>query len=73
MLPINHISSLKAAKTKSDCASGKYQNFCNHFQYHFPQNPHHHIAARACSFCHQIHLLSSSFGELIKYVILCCI
>ena len=65
-------SSLNAAKIKSDCASGIYPNFCNHFPYQFPKNQPHPIAARACSFCHQIDWLESSSHHQIKYEILCC-
>ena len=57
---------------KSDCASGMYPNFCNHFQYQFHLNQPHQIAARACSFCHQIDWLVSSSHPEMKYVILCC-
>jgi hypothetical protein len=58
------ISSQKAANTKSLCASGIYQNFCNHFQYHCPNTHHQPIAIIACLVCHPAprHDLSDS-GE----------
>ena len=68
MFPINPISSENAAKTKSLCASGMNQNFCNHFPYHFPRNPHPPIANNACWFCHPICLAWGSTLELMKYV-----
>gem|GEM_PF-3065336 len=56
---ITPISSPRAAKIKSLCASGRYPNFCNHFPYHFPTRHHHQIASNACLFCRQISLLFS--------------
>ena len=52
--PANPISSEKAAKMKSDWASGMYQNFWSPFPYPSPKNPPPPIALRACSFCRPI-------------------
>ena len=43
----NQISSEKAAKIKSQYASGKFEYFCKPFQYQFPKNHHHQMAIRA--------------------------
>jgi hypothetical protein len=53
-------SSENAANTKSLCASGINQNFCNHLPYHFHRNHHHQTDINACCVCRQIHLLFGS-------------
>ena len=68
----NQTSSLKAAKIKSDCASGMYPNFCRPLPYPFQKNPHHQMAANACSFCHHTHCSVASEFQLMKYNILSC-
>jgi hypothetical protein len=44
---MNQISSEKAAKMKSQYASGKFEYFCKPLPYPFQKNPHHPIAMRA--------------------------
>jgi YHS domain-containing protein len=60
----HQISSEKAAKKKSQYASGKFEYFCNQLPYPFQKNPHQPIAINACVVCHHVISLSDSIFSL---------
>ena len=66
-LPKNPTSSANAAKIKSLCASGMYQNFWSHLPYHLPSQPPPQTDMSACCVCRPTPLPVVSASGLMKY------